>query len=80
VKNESSLTRFAYAISRRVGKAVVRNKVRRRLREILRALPIREGYDIVITARPDAATSTFDALRSELTTLITRARLIEPRE
>jgi ribonuclease P protein component len=55
---------------------VVRNKVRRRLREIARALPVLEGHDIVISARPQAAQADFQALRAELSLLLGRARLL----
>jgi ribonuclease P protein component len=75
--NEVGISRFAYSISKRVGKAVVRNKVRRRLREIVRAEPFLEGYDVVIVARPPAAHSDFAALKAELTLLMKRARLLE---
>jgi ribonuclease P protein component len=77
--NERPLSRYAYSVSKRVGKAVVRNKVRRRLREIMRALPVAEGQDIVITARPEAAKADFQALKAELTLMLQRARLL-PRE
>jgi len=76
VQNELAWSRFAYAVPKRVGKAVVRNKVRRRLREILRALPLEEGYDVVISVRPEAAQSTFYALKQEVETLLRRARLL----
>ena len=76
VANERPLSRYAFAVAKRVGTAVVRNKVRRRLRETLRLLPLREGYDIVITARPEAARSTFQALRAELALLLRRARIL----
>jgi ribonuclease P protein component len=59
-----------------VGKAVVRNRVRRRLREIVRSLPIVEGQDVVIVVRPPATSSDFAALRQELTRLFQRARLL----
>ena len=76
VANGLPLSRYAYAVSKRVGIAVVRNKVRRRLRELLRSLPIPEGYDVVISVRPEAATATFQALEKELTLLLTRSRLL----
>ena len=77
VSNEQSLSRYAYAISKRVGTAVVRNRVRRRLREALRALPLREGFDVVISVRPEAAKASFWALKTELTLLLRRARLLD---
>lgn len=80
VLNQQPLTRFAFAIPRRVGGAVVRNRVRRRLREIVRSLPLREGYDVVISVRPEAANARFDALKAELTRLMTRARLTDAPE
>ena len=78
VANEGPLTRFGYAIPKRVGNAVVRNKIRRRLREILRLLPLHEGFDVVITVRPDAAAATFHSLYTELTLLLRRAKLLDP--
>ena len=70
VPNERPLTRYAYAISKRVGNAVVRNQIRRRLREILRSLPVREGFDSSSRSRPDAAQATFHELKTELTMLL----------
>ena len=78
--NDGPVTRCGYAISKRVGKAVVRNRVRRRLREALRSLQVREGFDLVITARPEAAAATYWELREELTTLLKRARLLADQE
>jgi ribonuclease P protein component len=76
VANDVTLSRYAFAIPKRVGGAVVRNRVRRRLREILRSQPVLEGFDIVISVRPEAAASTFDGLKQELTTLLKRGRLL----
>lgn len=56
---------------------MTRNLARRRLRESLRLLPIREGFDVVITVRQEAANVTFHALRAELMLLLRRARLLE---
>ena len=78
VANSLPLSRYAYAVPKRVGKAVVRNKVRRRLREALRSLPVLEGFDIVISVRPEAAQATFLGLKSELMMLLKRARLLDP--
>jgi ribonuclease P protein component len=77
VQNELAWTRFGFVVSKRVGKAVVRNRVRRRLREIIRTAGLKEGFDLVVTARPEAATGNFDALRQETQLLLRRARLID---
>ena len=77
VANQGPLSRFGYAVSKRVGNAVIRNRVRRRLREILRLLPLREGFDVVITVRQEAAQATFQALQTELQTLLRRAKLLD---
>lgn len=62
--NELSYSRVGYAVSRRVGGAVVRNRVKRRLRAIIRELPIRPGYDIVAVPQHPSATASFGELRS----------------
>ena len=80
IANEQDLTRYAFAISKRVGNAVTRNRVRRRLREILRALPIREGFDVVLTLRPESATATFWELKAEAELLLKRGKLLDAPE
>jgi len=46
--------RFGMSVGRKVGNAVVRNKVKRRLRDALRSLSeqLPEGHDFVVVARP----------------------------
>lgn len=75
--NHLAHSRFGFSVSKRVGKAVVRNKVRRRLREIVRhhVTQIRPGQDIVIIARPDAKDETYTALQAMLLSLFRRAGL-----
>ena len=55
-KNREGRSRFGYTVSARLGHAVVRNRVRRRLREIVRLNGARlvPGYDMVIVARSRA--------------------------
>jgi ribonuclease P protein component len=68
--------RLGLTVSRKVGNAVVRNRVRRRLREIVRTHPemLLDGWDHVVVARPEAARAEFTTLREELTCLLERAR------
>jgi ribonuclease P protein component len=65
--------RVAFAIGRAVGPAVVRNRLRRRLRALLASsLELPPGW-YLIGARPVVTERTFDQLRSELTVLVAKA-------
>ena len=60
--NELDISRYGLSVSRRVGKAVIRNRVKRRLREIIRHTALKPGWDIVIIARTPAAGADFERL------------------
>ena len=76
--SESHVSRVGFSISKRVGTAVVRNVIKRRLRESIRRQwsRIAPGWDIVITARTGAAGATYDELNAELRRLLERAHLL----
>jgi ribonuclease P protein component len=71
--HEGAVTRFGFVAGKVVGGAVVRNRIKRRLREIARGAAVRPGLDIVIGARKPAATAEFQALRTALVSLMKRA-------
>jgi ribonuclease P protein component len=77
--NGLSHTRFGFVVGRRIGKAVVRNRVKRRLREATRArLPVtKEGWDVVLIARPAIANAPFAEITQALDWLLGRAGLHE---
>jgi ribonuclease P protein component len=68
--------RVGFTVSRKVGNAVVRNRVRRRLRESLRLHPERlaSDRDYVIIANPSAARAHVAGLDYELAQLLARTR------
>ena len=68
-------SRFGFAVGKRVGKAVVRNRVKRRLREAVRAYRPAGGCDVVVIARPAAAGAEFARLSAALRSLFARAHL-----
>ena len=79
--------RVGIVVNKKVGNAVVRNRVRRRLREALRALLLerelvspalhagKASFNLVVIARPDAATADYQQLRSSLKRSLEKAQL-----
>jgi ribonuclease P protein component len=65
--NEHGTPRLGLSVSRKVGNAVTRNAVRRRLREVFQLCisGMSENLDIVVSAKPAAAGATFEELREE---------------
>ncbi|MFC1945621.1 ribonuclease P protein component [Chloroflexota bacterium] len=74
--NELGVARYGFSVGRRVGNAVVRNRVKRRLREIVRSLPLRAGWDIVVIARGAAGVASFTEGREAFLNLLLRAGVL----
>lgn len=78
-RNKTARNRVGITVSKKIGKAHIRNRVRRRLREIYRLneasfLP---GYDIVVVARTRAVDAPFDQLTRSYLSLAKRAGILE---
>ena len=78
--NGFALSRYGFSVSKRVGKAVVRNRVKRLLREILRVMPLKPAWDIIFIVRPAAATADYASLERTVEGLLSRAGLLEVTE
>ena len=54
LRTDLEVTRFGMATGRALGSAVIRNRIRRRIREVLRAMEadIQPGWDVLLIARP----------------------------
>jgi len=70
--NELALNRFGFSIKKALGGAVVRNRIRRRLREMVRChqQEIPAGWDIVIHPKSSVAKAPFAALADDLVRLL----------
>jgi ribonuclease P protein component len=76
--NDATRFRAGFVTSRALGRAVVRNRVRRRLREIVRKhqREILDGTWIVTIARANAAGATYQQLEVEWLRLAKRASIL----
>ena len=69
---QDHVSRFGISVKKALGGAVVRNRIRRRIREILRRnrTEIPSGWDIVIHPKPSVADAPFAPLAGELVRLL----------
>ena len=74
----SRLSRFAFVASRRVGNAVIRNRVKRLLREAvhLHLDEIQPGWDCVWIARPRLPLASFAEVETAVLQLLKRSKLL----
>jgi len=70
--------RIGFVTGRGLGGAVQRNRARRRLREAWQSVAphVRDGYDVVVAARPGVESATIQELTAELGELLAAERVI----
>src|SRR6185295_10462124 len=74
--NNLAHNRYGFVTSKKLGGAVVRNRTRRRLREIAREAAVSGGYDVVLSAKSVAGRAEFSALRESVAKLLAKGGLL----
>lgn len=76
-RNELNHTRFGFSVSKKIGKAVVRNQIKRKLREACRVNLARfaQGYDLIFVARKKIKGISYHLVEKEIEKLCLKAGL-----
>jgi ribonuclease P protein component len=74
--NRLEFSRYGFSVNKPLGKAVVRNRVKRLLKEIVRLMPIKPGWDIVFIARHGAVEADYHQLTQSVERILMRADLL----
>ena len=79
-RNKQGKTRLGVTVSTKLGKAVVRNRVRRQLREMYRLhLPqMKKGYDVILVGRVKAVHSPYVKMDKQYVRALEELELLEP--
>lgn len=77
--NDLPYTRFGFTVNSRIGNAVQRNRIKRRLREIMRLLQdsLQPGWDIVLIARQPIRSADYHEMETACARLLRRAQLFQ---
>jgi ribonuclease P protein component len=77
--NGQNVSRCGFSVGKRFGKAVVRNRARRRMREAVRLqwAAVAPGWDIVFAAREPLREASFTEIMDAVSTLLRRAHLVQ---
>jgi ribonuclease P protein component len=78
--NQGDVSRFAFVAGRRIGNAVVRNRCKRLMREVVRRHlhEIESGWDLMMIARSPETAVSYHTVETAVLQLLTRANLLHP--
>jgi ribonuclease P protein component len=75
--NGLNLSRYGFSVTKKVGKAVQRNRLKRLLREVMHLQLVKPGWDVVFIVRREAVTADYHQLEKAVTKLLTQAQLLQ---
>ncbi|SEF98057.1 ribonuclease P protein component [Caloramator fervidus] len=78
-KNKSNINRLGISVSKKIGKSVVRNRVKRLIREAFRVNKdkFKVGYDIIFVARSKSAKSNFHEIEKSIFNVLKKAGILK---
>jgi len=79
-RNGTEVSRIGFSVGKQVGGAVIRNRVKRRLRMMVRELDWVTGFDIVVVAHPESCSATYGELQDALYENAIRLKLLHPED
>lgn len=74
--NGLAFSRYGLSVGKHVGNAVTRNRVKRLIRENIRLIKVKPGWDIVFIARSAAPESNHHGIESAVINLLRQAHLL----
>ncbi|MEZ4712910.1 MAG: ribonuclease P protein component [Caldilineaceae bacterium] len=78
LENSLAYNRYGFSVSSRIGNAVVRNRIKRQMREVvrLRMESVKPGWDMVFIARHAIRSATYHEIDDACARLLWRAHLL----
>ena len=76
LSNGLDLSRYGFSVTKKVGKAVQRNRLKRLLRQIVGSKLLKPGWDIVFIVRRRAVDADYHQLERAIAGLLSRAHLL----
>ncbi len=75
-QDETNHFRYAMSVSKKIGKAVVRNHIKRQIRAIIRQLSIKDGVDIFIITRNKIKEISYQEMSRQLCHLLQKQKIL----